>query len=82
MIEVCISLAIEVAASHVKLDRPSFDVGGFAIRLSVRFWRTLAYPVKDVQPGGFVVETVKPALWAGYNMENSGLEPLTPTMPL
>ena len=36
MIEVCISLAIEVAASHVKLDRLSFDVGDFAIRLSVR----------------------------------------------
>ena len=36
MLEVCISLAIEVAASDVKLDRLSFDVGGFAIRLSLR----------------------------------------------
>ena len=35
MLEVCISLAIEVVASDVKLDRLSFDVEGFAIRLSV-----------------------------------------------
>ena len=48
-------LAIEVAASDVKLDRPSFDFGCFAIRLSVRFWRTLAYLVEDVGSGGFVV---------------------------
>jgi len=35
VIEVCISLVIEVAASDVKLDRLSFDVGGCATRLSV-----------------------------------------------
>ena len=28
-----------------------------------------------------IAETIKPALCAGLNMENSGLEPLTPTMP-